>query len=155
MFPILPQNSVVAHNGLFKWLNCTTLVSPLPRPPSISTILATYPLDALDAPSVDKPLSNRYPHFNFSKTYLEAAREILAVLHISSSTGILTDWNVGGCKIRLVNQYVIPLKDWRYIDFCPRAGVELRKIAWEEHETVIARSLERKRYQFPFTTKST
>ncbi|OGM40164.1 hypothetical protein ABOM_011672 [Aspergillus bombycis] len=292
MFLTSPRNSVVAHNSLLKRLDCTTLISPVPRPPPVTNILEASPLDVLDAPSVDELVSKEHRHFNFPKTYPEAAREILAVLHTSGSTGIpkpifwthdtackhmevvvleppegyesLDHWNRGkrmylvpppfhaaglaylhfiilsvgislvlptsgglptaaalvearkrtpfetalivpsivqelaqspdlldfcskhlthliycggdlpqsigdtvAAKIKLVNQYGAsevgmvpsiysktnrdPLKDWRYIDFHPRMGVELRNIAGEEYEMVIARHPERERYQFPFT----
>ncbi|KAE8133310.1 NRPS-like enzyme [Aspergillus pseudotamarii] len=292
MFLTSPRNSVVAHSSLFKRLNCTTLISPMPRPPAVTTILEACTLNVLDAPSVDELVSKEYSHFDFSKTYPEAAREILAVVHTSGSTGIpkpifwthdtackhmevvvleppvgyesLDHWNRGkrmylvpppfhaaglaylhfvipavgislilptsgglptaaalvearkrtpfetalivpsivqelaqspdlldycsknlthliycggdlpqqigdtvAAKIKLVNQYGAsevgmvpsiysksnrdPLKDWRYIDFHPSMGVELRNIAGEEYEMVIARNPERERYQFPFT----
>ncbi|OOF90646.1 hypothetical protein ASPCADRAFT_178602 [Aspergillus carbonarius ITEM 5010] len=45
-------------------------------------------LDVLDVPSVDDLVNKEYPHFDFHKTYPEAAEETLAVIHTSGSTGI-------------------------------------------------------------------
>ena len=87
MFLTSPRNSVVAHSSLFKRLNCTTLISPLPRPPTITTILEAYTPNVLDAPTVDQLVSKEYSHFNFPKTYPEAAREIPAVLYVPCRMG--------------------------------------------------------------------
>ncbi|KAI9927529.1 hypothetical protein MW887_003147 [Aspergillus wentii] len=69
--------------------------------------------------------------------------------------------------IRLVNQYGAsevgmipsvysktnrdPLKDWRYIDFNPRMGVECRHVSGGEYEMVIVRNPEYESRQFSFT----
>ena len=50
MFLTSPRNSVVAHSSLLKRLNCTTLISPVPQPPPVTTILEEYPLNVLDVP---------------------------------------------------------------------------------------------------------
>ncbi|KAE8363507.1 hypothetical protein BDV27DRAFT_129836 [Aspergillus caelatus] len=89
MFLTSPRNSVAAHGSLFKRLECTKLVSPVPQPPPVKAILEAQPtLDVLDVPSVEDLINKDYPHFELSKTYLEAARETLAVIHTSGSTGI-------------------------------------------------------------------
>ncbi|KAJ5768772.1 hypothetical protein N7520_003331 [Penicillium odoratum] len=70
-------------------------------------------------------------------------------------------------KIKLVNQYGAsevgmipsvhskanrdPLKDWRYIEFHPRMGVELQHVSDGEHELVVVRSPECEPHQFSFT----
>ncbi|KAE8399727.1 hypothetical protein BDV37DRAFT_275084 [Aspergillus pseudonomiae] len=257
MFLTSPRNSVVAHSSLLKRLNCTTLISPVPQPPPVTTILEEYPLNVLDVPvhtsgstGIPKPIFwthdtackhmevvvleppegyESLEHWNQGKRMYLAAG--LAYLHfiilpidvslvLPTSGGLPTAAALvearkrapfetalivpsivqelaqspdlldfcskhlthliycGGdlpqpigdtvaAKIKLVNQYGAsevrmvpsiysktnrdPLKDWRYIDFHPRMGVELHNIAGEEYEMVIARSPERERYQFPFT----
>ncbi|RAK99268.1 NRPS-like enzyme [Aspergillus ibericus CBS 121593] len=88
MFLTSPRNSVAAHSSLLQRLNCTKLVAPVPRPPPVTAILEAQTLDVLDVPSVDDLINTEYPHFEFTKTYPEAARETLAVIHTSGSTGI-------------------------------------------------------------------
>ncbi|PLB43654.1 NRPS-like enzyme [Aspergillus steynii IBT 23096] len=88
MFYTSPRNSVVAHESLFKELNCTKFLSPTPRPPPVTAILDAFKMDVLEVPSVDELLNTPYPHFEFSKTYPEAAGERLVVVHTSGSTGI-------------------------------------------------------------------
>ena len=80
MFLTSPRNSVAAHSSLFKRLNCTKLVAPIPRPPPVTAILEAQTLDVLDVPSVDDLVNKEYPHFDFHKTYPEAAEETLAVM---------------------------------------------------------------------------
>ncbi|PWY91620.1 NRPS-like enzyme [Aspergillus sclerotioniger CBS 115572] len=88
MFLTSPRNSVAAHSSLLKRLNCTKLVAPVPRPASVTAILEAQTLDVLDVPSVDDLVNKEYPHFDFHKSYPEAAEESLAVIHTSGSTGI-------------------------------------------------------------------
>ncbi|GAB1191379.1 hypothetical protein APSETT444_000551 [Aspergillus pseudonomiae] len=87
MFLTSPRNSVVAHNSLLKRLNCTTLISPVPQPPPVTTILEAYSLNVLDVPSVDELASKEHPISTFRRLILKPP-EILAVLHTSGSTGI-------------------------------------------------------------------
>ncbi|KAH8426117.1 uncharacterized protein LDX57_003859 [Aspergillus melleus] len=88
MFYTSPRNSVVAHETLFKQLDCTKFLAPTPRPPPVTAILDAFKMDVLDVPSVDELLDTPYPHFEFSRTYPEAAGERLVVVHTSGSTGI-------------------------------------------------------------------
>ncbi|KAL3475544.1 hypothetical protein BJX99DRAFT_229519, partial [Aspergillus californicus] len=88
MFLTSPRNSVAAHNSLLERLDCTKLVAPVPQPAPVTAILDAQTLDVLDVPSLDDLLDNAYPHFEFLKTYPEAAGETLAVIHTSGSTGI-------------------------------------------------------------------
>ncbi|GAA87321.1 NRPS-like enzyme [Aspergillus luchuensis] len=88
MFLTSPRNSVAAHRSLLDRLNCTKLVAPVPRPPPITAILEAQTLDVLEVPSIDDLLNTEYPHFEYAKTYPEAAGETFAVIHTSGSTGI-------------------------------------------------------------------
>jgi hypothetical protein len=80
MFLTSPRNSVAAHSRLLDRLNCTKFLAPVPRPPQVAAILEANTVDVLDVPSVDTLLDRDYPHFEFSKTYAEAANERLAVM---------------------------------------------------------------------------
>ncbi|KAI2996525.1 hypothetical protein CBS147346_9312 [Aspergillus niger] len=88
MFLTSPRNSVAAHSSLFNRLSCTKLVTPVPHPPPVKAILEGQTLDVLEVPGVDELISKEHAHFEFSKSYPEAAGEILAVIHTSGSTGI-------------------------------------------------------------------
>ncbi|KAL3444616.1 acetyl-CoA synthetase-like protein [Aspergillus insuetus] len=88
MFLTSPRNSVAAHTNLLERLQCTKFLAPLPRPPPVTAILEANTVDILDVPSVDDLLEKDYPHFELTKTYAEAAKERLAVIHTSGSTGI-------------------------------------------------------------------
>ncbi|KAJ5083746.1 NRPS-like enzyme [Penicillium angulare] len=88
MFLTSPRNSAIAHQSLLKRLNCKTLITSSPRPPPANIILEAYPLNVLEAPGLDELLDIQYPHFPFSKTWPEASKETLLVLHTSGSTGI-------------------------------------------------------------------
>ena len=80
MFFTSPRNSVVAHESLFKQLNCTKFLAPTPRPPPVTAILDAFKMDVLEVPSVDELLNTPHPHFEFSKTYPEAAKERMVVV---------------------------------------------------------------------------
>lgn len=80
MFLTSPRNSVAAHRSLLDRLNCTKLVAPVPRPPPITAILEAQTLDVLEVPSIDDLLNTEYPHFEYAKTYPEAAGETFAVM---------------------------------------------------------------------------
>ncbi|RAL08514.1 NRPS-like enzyme [Aspergillus homomorphus CBS 101889] len=89
MFLTSPRNSALAHQTLLEKLECTRLVAPVPRPPPAAAILEAVPsLEVYDVPSVEELLTTEYPHFQYAKTYPDAAREPLAIIHTSGSTGI-------------------------------------------------------------------
>ncbi|PYI31348.1 NRPS-like enzyme [Aspergillus indologenus CBS 114.80] len=44
-----------------------------------------------------------------------------------------------------------PRKDWRYIQFHPHLGVQMRHVSGEEHELVLVRTSEYERHQFSFS----
>ncbi|KAE8146594.1 hypothetical protein BDV25DRAFT_143558 [Aspergillus avenaceus] len=87
MFLTSPRNSTAAHISLFERLQCTKLLSPVPKPPAVTTILEEQTVDILEVPSIDELIINVHLHFEYGKTYPEAAREPFAVLHTSGSTG--------------------------------------------------------------------
>ncbi|KAJ5727271.1 NRPS-like enzyme [Penicillium malachiteum] len=291
MFLTSPRNSIAAHKSLLERLECTTFLTPVPRPPFVGPILEGCSVKGIDIPSLETLLTTEYPHFEFNKTYPKAGPEPIAFLHTSGSTGVpkpikwthesaathmrmnqmeipegcegqdrkgfgkrlymtmppfhaagigfvifvtipvnITlimptsgslptaaglvaarkqtpfDWalvvpsivlelaqdpelldyctthleyivygggdlpqaigNKVAAKIPLMNGYgaselgimnVIhtpdrdPLEDWRYLQFNPELGVELRHVSGEEYEAVVVRTPARQAYQFPFT----
>ncbi|KAJ5634499.1 NRPS-like enzyme [Penicillium herquei] len=88
MFFTSPRNSIAAHKSLLERLECTTFLTPVPRPPFIGSILEGCSVKAIDIPSLETLLTTEYPHFEFNKTYPEAGPEPIVFLHTSGSTGI-------------------------------------------------------------------
>lgn len=80
MFFTSPRNSVSAHGSLFERLNCTKIVAPTPRPPPVTAIINAIEISVLEAPSVDDLLNKEHPHFEYSKSFPEAAAEKLVAM---------------------------------------------------------------------------
>lgn len=78
----------MAHQSFLQKLSCTTLIAPVPRPPAAAAILEAVSLQVLDILGMEELVSIEYPPFEFSKTYQEAALELLVIIHTSRSTGI-------------------------------------------------------------------
>ncbi|KAJ6032231.1 NRPS-like enzyme [Penicillium herquei] len=86
-----PRNSIDANQSLLQKLDCTTLLTPVPHPPFREAILKALEgqsVTCLDMPSLDTLLTSDYPEFPYSKTYSEAIRDRLLIVHTSGSTGI-------------------------------------------------------------------
>lgn len=75
-----PRNSVPAHKNLLDNLNCTKMLSPVPRPPPVNAVLAAKEVQIFDVPSVEELLSKEHPHFPYTKSLSEAARDPIFVL---------------------------------------------------------------------------
>lgn len=88
MFLTSPRNSAVAHQSLFKKLDCNTLLTSAPQPPFIGAILDAYPMKVVEIPNLQTLLTTKYPHFEYSKTYPESVLDRLCIIHTSGSTGI-------------------------------------------------------------------
>lgn len=88
MFLPSPRNSIAAHKHLLKAINCTKILTPTPRPPYLTAILEAVPLSAYDIPSLDDFLVTVFPHFEYTKSYIEGLDDKLAIIHTSGSTGI-------------------------------------------------------------------
>ena len=80
MFLTSPRNSVAAQINLFDKLNCRVILSPSPRPPPVTTILATHEIRVVEVPTVDDLLGKNHPHFLFDKTDSEALNEPLCAV---------------------------------------------------------------------------
>ncbi|KAI1460021.1 putative NRPS-like enzyme [Annulohypoxylon moriforme] len=83
-----PRNSAAAHRGLFEALNCRTLVTTDPTPPSVFPILEAVKPRKLITPSVEELLEKPYPHFPLDKAFDQARWEPLFIIHTSGSTGL-------------------------------------------------------------------
>ncbi|KAJ6028558.1 NRPS-like enzyme [Penicillium herquei] len=88
MFLTSPRNSIAAHKSLLERLDCTTFLTPVPRPPFVGPILEGCSVKPIDIPSLETLLTTEYPHFEYTKTYPEAGLDHLVFLHTSGSTGI-------------------------------------------------------------------
>ena len=67
-----PRNSVAAQINLFDRLKCKVLLSPNPRPPAVTAIIAAHEVYVVEVPSVSDLLEKIHPHFPFEKNYHQA-----------------------------------------------------------------------------------
>ncbi|CAJ2510882.1 Uu.00g065070.m01.CDS01 [Anthostomella pinea] len=88
LFLTSPRNSPAAHRALFESLECRTLVTTDPTPPSALPILEAVNPTQLTAPSVDDVLGISYPPYVYEKTFQEARWDPLFIIHTSGSTGL-------------------------------------------------------------------
>ncbi|KAF7872907.1 uncharacterized protein EAF02_008978 [Botrytis sinoallii] len=87
MFFSSPRNSIPAHTNLFKILECKVLITVNPVLPMTHSIIEATGARAIECPDVDELLDNIYPHYPFNKTFEQARKEPLVVLHTSGTTG--------------------------------------------------------------------
>ncbi|KAJ9624372.1 hypothetical protein H2204_010825 [Knufia peltigerae] len=83
-----PRNSMPAHVNLFTLLDCKKLVAPNPPPQAVTTIAASHDIAVLEIPSVADLLNQTYPDYPYDKTFDEARKDPLVVLHTSGTTGL-------------------------------------------------------------------
>lgn len=87
MFFSSPRNSIPAHANLFKILDCKVLITANPTLPMVPAIIEATGVRSIECPDVDELLENIYPHYPFNKTFEQARKEPLVVLHTSGTTG--------------------------------------------------------------------
>ena len=98
MFFSSPANSIETHCSLLEKLGCKIYLAPQPNPSVAVEILNSYPMRTLSLPPLEEWLHGsdveRYP---YAKSYLEASRDPMLVLHSSGSTGLpkLLTWTHG------------------------------------------------------------
>lgn len=80
MFMASPRNSLAAQDHLFKQLNCTKLLTPVPRPPPVVALAENLKLNVIEVPSVADLLNKEYAHFEYTRTYPEHVRDKLVVM---------------------------------------------------------------------------
>ncbi|KAK0506918.1 hypothetical protein JMJ35_010618 [Cladonia borealis] len=84
-----PRNTIADHISLFKATDCNVLLtSSAPRSPLVTSILEACSLQVFDSPSLHELLDNNYPHYPFPKTFAEARKEPLVVVHTSGTTSV-------------------------------------------------------------------
>ncbi|KAJ5155836.1 NRPS-like enzyme [Penicillium capsulatum] len=84
-----PRNSVVAHVDLLSRLDCTNLITTSPEPPCVSQIQESYPMHQTCLASVINLLDGpAVPDYSYDKSYVDAQKDPIFVLHTSGSTGI-------------------------------------------------------------------
>lgn len=83
-----PRNSIPARVNLFNLLDCTILLVPDPQPPMISALTAAQKVHVIQVPILDGLISQRHPHYPYTKTFAEASHEPLLAFHTSGSTGL-------------------------------------------------------------------
>lgn len=77
-----------AHVNLFNLLGCKKLVAPNPPPQAVTTIVASHDIAVLEIPSVADLLNQVYPEYAYKKSFDEARKDPLVVLHTSGTTGL-------------------------------------------------------------------
>lgn len=82
-----PRNSIPAHVNLFNLLDCKIMVTPNPRPQAVTAITSSHNIRVLEIPTLEELLSTEYPHYPYEKTFEDAQKEPLVVLHTSGTTG--------------------------------------------------------------------
>lgn len=87
MFFPSPRNSRKTNCNLLGQLKCTILLTPTPRPPSVTAILDIKPLTVLEVLPVEDLLELPHHPFEYNKAFETAAKEPLFVIHSSGSTG--------------------------------------------------------------------
>lgn len=86
---VSPRNTIADHIGLFKATDCKVLLTPpTPRSPLVISILGVYSLQVLDSPSLHELLDSKFSHYPFPKTFAEARKEPLVVVHTSGTTSM-------------------------------------------------------------------
>ncbi|KAL4900128.1 hypothetical protein BDW74DRAFT_183082 [Aspergillus multicolor] len=88
LFCTSPRNSPAAHKSLIQRLKSTKMLATESRPPAVTAIIEDNDLTGYNVPSVEELIGTVHPDFEWGKTYEEAAKETLVILHTSGSTGI-------------------------------------------------------------------
>ena len=115
-----PRYSVSAQVELMKKLDYKTMLLPSMQPPVANEILEEYSMSTFEVPELEELLTQRYPLYEYSKTFEEAKHEPLAVMHTSGTTGtpkpvIWThEWADRFCEER----YFHPPEGFECLDHC-------------------------------------
>ncbi|KAF3769380.1 hypothetical protein M406DRAFT_96027 [Cryphonectria parasitica EP155] len=88
LFLTSPRNSPAAQQSMFSALNCKTLVTTDPKPPSVLPILESIGPRCLTVPAIDDLLAVPPSPFAYEKPFEAGRWDPLFVLHTSGSTGI-------------------------------------------------------------------
>ncbi|KAL9023247.1 MAG: hypothetical protein Q9196_007318, partial [Gyalolechia fulgens] len=86
---ISPINAVNDSISLFEATDCRVILAPIVRrSPAVQAIRDVHSMRVLDSPSLEDLLSQRYSHYPYGKTFAEARKEPLVVLHTSGTTAV-------------------------------------------------------------------
>jgi acyl-coenzyme A synthetase/AMP-(fatty) acid ligase len=77
-----------AHINLFNLLECRIIVTPNPWPQAVAAIVAAHDIEVLEIPTVEELLNKSYPPYAYTKSFEDARKEPLVVLHTSGTTGL-------------------------------------------------------------------
>ena len=84
-----PRNTISDHISLFKATDCKVLLTPsAPRPPWVASLLEAQVFRIIDSPSLHELLDSKFSHYPFPKTFAEARKEPLVVVHTSGTTAV-------------------------------------------------------------------
>ena len=75
MFLPSPRNSVTAQISLLERVKCRKLLTPNPRPPAVTSILAAHEIRVVEVPNVEWILDNTHQAFPYGKTFRKALTE--------------------------------------------------------------------------------
>ncbi len=86
---VSPRNTISDHISLFNTTDCKVLLTPpAPRSPLVTSLLEAHSFQIIDSPSLHELLDNKHPHYPFLKTFAEARKEPLVVVHTSGTTSV-------------------------------------------------------------------
>lgn len=76
-----PRNSPAAHKALFERLSCSVLLTPDPVPaPAVPIVHAVQPLLSTRIPRVEELLGQKYPHYEYTKSFEETRWDPLFIM---------------------------------------------------------------------------
>ena len=81
-----PRFGTFAHVNFIKQVNCTTILLPQGSPPVNSDVLEQYKRKC-HIPSLEELFDQNHTYYEFKKTFEQARKEPLVMLHTSGSTG--------------------------------------------------------------------
>ena len=81
-----PRFSTAAHINFIKQINCKTMLMPEGHSPVSADVLEQY-TQRCHVPSLEELFEQKHAHYDFKKTFEQARKEPLVMLHTSGSTG--------------------------------------------------------------------
>ena len=89
MLLVSPRNTISDHISLFKATDCKVLLTPPTRRATlVASLLEVYTFRIIDPPSLHELLDGKYSHYPFAKTFADARKEPLVVVHTSGTTSM-------------------------------------------------------------------
>ena len=82
-----PGYSIAGLAVLLDETDCKTILAPSTSPEIVSKFLALHPHNLVRVQEVENILAKDHLHFDFNKSFEDARREPLVVLHTSGTTG--------------------------------------------------------------------